>query len=261
MKTDSIFYRLFKTFPSIFFELLNRPPADANNYRFSSVEVKQTAFRIDGVFLPKNDDPDRPFYFSEFQFQPDPNLYSRFLTEILMYLDKTDLTNDWRGLILWASRKLDPGEPNRYWEFWASQRVRCLYLDELDDLSLGISTVKLVVEPEQQACQKARQLVQQAKQQLTDEQIQQNLIELIETILIYKFPQKSQKEIRTMLQLGELKQTRVYQEGIEYGQYQTKLETLPRLVNVGLSLEQIAEVLDMDIATVQQLIASSLSET
>ena len=127
MKTDSIFYRLFKTFPSIFFELLNRPPTEANTYRFSSVEVKQTTFRIDGVFLPKNDDPDRPLYFSEFQFQPDPNLYSRFLTEILMYLDKTDLTNDWRGLILWASRKLDPGEPTRYWEFWASQRVRCLY--------------------------------------------------------------------------------------------------------------------------------------
>jgi len=114
VKTDSIFYRLFKTFPCIFFELCDYAPSEAKAYRFASVEVKQTAFRIDGVFLPKNDDPNRPLYFSEFQFQPDPDLYSRFLTEIFMYLDKTDLTNDWRGLILWASRGLDPGEPTRY---------------------------------------------------------------------------------------------------------------------------------------------------
>nr|WP_232826271.1 Rpn family recombination-promoting nuclease/putative transposase [Cyanothece sp. BG0011] len=53
MKTDTIFYRLFQSFPSFFFELINHNPEDASNYDFSSVEVKQLAFRIDGVFLPK----------------------------------------------------------------------------------------------------------------------------------------------------------------------------------------------------------------
>jgi predicted transposase YdaD len=52
VKTDTIFYRLFQSFPSIFFELINQPPEIANAYQFSSVEVKQLAFRIDGVFLP-----------------------------------------------------------------------------------------------------------------------------------------------------------------------------------------------------------------
>ncbi|MDF0552595.1 DUF2887 domain-containing protein [Kamptonema sp. UHCC 0994] len=55
MKTDSIFYRLFKEFPSSFFELIGRPASEANAYRFDSFEWKQTAFRIDGLFLPLED--------------------------------------------------------------------------------------------------------------------------------------------------------------------------------------------------------------
>jgi len=54
MKTDTIFYQLFQSFPSIFFELIQLPISEANNYRFDSVEVKQLSFRLDGVFLPQN---------------------------------------------------------------------------------------------------------------------------------------------------------------------------------------------------------------
>ncbi|BAB74304.1 asr2605 [Nostoc sp. PCC 7120 = FACHB-418] len=40
MKTDSILYRLFKTFPGVFFELLGQSPVEAEAYEFLSVEVK-----------------------------------------------------------------------------------------------------------------------------------------------------------------------------------------------------------------------------
>jgi Protein of unknown function (DUF2887) len=85
VKTDSIFYRLFQEFPSIFFELIERPPETANLYQFSSVEVKQTAFRIDGVFLPIQNE-DNPIYFVEVQFQPDLDIYSRIISEVFLYL-------------------------------------------------------------------------------------------------------------------------------------------------------------------------------
>jgi len=55
-----------------------------------------------------------------------------------------------------------------------------------------------------------------------------------------------------MLQLGELRQTRVYQEGYLAG----KLETLPRLVKLGLTVMQIAEALELEIETVERAIAS-----
>lgn len=85
MKTDSIFYRLFQEFPGIFFELIGEPPQAVNAYRFSSVEVKQTAFRVDGVFLPKRK-RNNPFYFVEVQFQSDLTIYARLFAEICLYL-------------------------------------------------------------------------------------------------------------------------------------------------------------------------------
>ncbi len=52
MKTDSLFYRLFQTLPRLLFDLIMQPPDHAPQYRFASVEVKQTGFRVDGVFVP-----------------------------------------------------------------------------------------------------------------------------------------------------------------------------------------------------------------
>ncbi|MCJ2543825.1 Rpn family recombination-promoting nuclease/putative transposase [Thermostichus vulcanus] len=52
MRTDSIFYQLFQSFPSLLFELLGLDPGLGSQYRFASQEIKETAFRLDGIFLP-----------------------------------------------------------------------------------------------------------------------------------------------------------------------------------------------------------------
>ncbi|MBW4672951.1 MAG: Rpn family recombination-promoting nuclease/putative transposase [Desmonostoc geniculatum HA4340-LM1] len=62
MKTDTIFYSLFQAFPSIFFELINQSPAEAITYNFTSCEVKQLAFRLDGLFLPIANERKKPLY-------------------------------------------------------------------------------------------------------------------------------------------------------------------------------------------------------
>ncbi|WP_149977126.1 Rpn family recombination-promoting nuclease/putative transposase, partial [Microcystis aeruginosa] len=116
MKTDTIFYQLFQSFPSIFFELIQLPISEANNYRFDSVEVKQLSFRLDGVFLPQNNHPQTPIYFCEVQFQEDEAFYQRFFTEIFLYLSKTDLTNDWRGVIVYPNPQVETNQIQRYRE-------------------------------------------------------------------------------------------------------------------------------------------------
>jgi predicted transposase YdaD len=55
VKTDPIFYRLYQDVPSAFFELIGRSADEAIAYEFRSVKIKQTAFRIDGVFIPVAD--------------------------------------------------------------------------------------------------------------------------------------------------------------------------------------------------------------
>ena len=92
VKTDSIFYQLFLTYPALFFELIGQPPELATAYEFKSVELKQTAFRIDGVFLPSSTTSTRPVYFGEVQFQRDPLLYHRFFAEIFLYLRQNPTT-------------------------------------------------------------------------------------------------------------------------------------------------------------------------
>ncbi len=257
MKTDTIFYRLFQSFPSIFFELINQPPEAANTYQFSSVEVKQLSFRIDGVFLPVSNAPSAPIYFVEVQFQPDPKFYSRLFTEIFLYLDKTQLRNNWRGVVVYPTRSVDTGETERYIEFLNPQRVRRIYLDELGSTpqpSIGIGTVQLVVEPEETAGTKARALIDQARLEIADETTKQELIQLIESIIVYKFPQKSREEVAQMLGLSDLRQTRVYQETAQ----EAKLETVPFMLTLGASVEQIAEGIGLDVELVRQAAVSHL---
>jgi predicted transposase/invertase (TIGR01784 family) len=258
VKTDTIFYRLFQSFPSIFFELINQPLEAANSYQFVSVEVKQLAFRIDGVFLP--DTSSEPIYFVEVQFQPDKKLYSRFFTEIFLYLDKTEFTNNWGGAVVYPSRNIDVGETERYLELLSSQRVTIVYLDELEPIepSIGIETLKLVIEPESTVVDKARELIKLAKQQIYARS-KRELLELIETIIVYKFPQKSREEIEQMLGLSELKKTRVYQEAKEEGKLEGKLEAVPFMLSLGATVEQIAETLGLEIGQVRQVAQNNQS--
>ena len=62
MKTDTLFYQLFQEFPSIFFELIGQSGTQANAYQFTSIELKQVAFHLDGLFLPSPDEPNLPIY-------------------------------------------------------------------------------------------------------------------------------------------------------------------------------------------------------
>lgn len=71
MRRDTIFYRIFAQSPTILFDLLSQPPDRASEYTFDSVEVKETSFRIDGVFLPPN--RTGTIYFCEVQFQDEVN--------------------------------------------------------------------------------------------------------------------------------------------------------------------------------------------
>jgi len=63
-----------------------------------------------------------------------------------------------------------------------------------------------------------------------------------------------------MLGLSELKQTRVYQEAREEGlegswkgQLEAKLEMVPLLLELGLSIEQVAQRLVIDVETVRAI--------
>lgn len=86
MRTDTIFYQLFQTFPTLVFELMGEPGEKAQGYEFTSREIKEIARRFDGVLLPPEGENDRLIYFLEVQFQKKEYFYWRFLAEIFVYL-------------------------------------------------------------------------------------------------------------------------------------------------------------------------------
>jgi predicted transposase/invertase (TIGR01784 family) len=217
VKTDSLFHRIFTQVPAIFFELIGQP--EIEGYEFKSIEVKQTAFRIDGVFVPLESTSQQPVYFLEVQFQRDNYLYHRLFAELFMYLEQTPETQDWQVVVIYPRRSLEPEQTYLHRSLLSSPQVQRIYLDEMGTSasgSVGLGLLQLIVEPEQTAPQRGRELLAQVSQSSSgiDEGL---LIELIETTMVYKFPQMSRQEIAHMLGLVELQQTRVYQEGREEG--------------------------------------------
>ena len=262
---------MFQSFPTIFFELIQQPPTEAENYQFASVEVKQLAFRIDGVFLPQADKPKAPIYFAEVQFQPDIQFYRRFFAEIFLYLSKTDLTSNWRGVVIYPNRQVESQDRERYQELLDSGRVQRLYLNELADLSVkspGLETVQLIVSDDNQAVEKATDLIQRVQQEVTDAKQQRELLQLIETVLIYKLPRLNRQEIEAMFTFNDLRQTQYFQdvfeegrqegkeegrqEGKEEGRQEGKLASVPLLLKLGATPEQIAETLNLPLDKVQE---------
>lgn len=270
MKTDSIFYQLFQTFPNIFFALIGQSNAEVSGYEFKSVEIKQTAFRIDGVFLPTVDLPNPLIYFAEVQFQQDTNFYYRFVTEIFLFLGQNKPKKDWRAVAVFPQRSIDSEIPIEYQRLLTTQQIQRVYLNELDTTqqSVEIGLIQLIIEPEATAGEKVRQLIEQAQQELENEAIKEEIVKLIKTIMFYKFPNLSREELEAMFGVSEFKQTKVYQEakeegraegleegrqeGREEGKLQAKLESIPSLLAMGLSVEQVAQALGLAIEVVQQ---------
>jgi predicted transposase/invertase (TIGR01784 family) len=266
VKTDSLFYRIFQTAPAIFFELIGQPTQEG--YQFQSVELKQTAFRIDGVFLPPPEATNPTVYFVEVQFQKDPLLYHRLFAEVFLFLAQNPTTVNWQAVAIYPNISLEPEETHLYRTLLESSQVQRIYLNELSGSSVELGVVELILEPQETAVNKAKQLLSQAQQatQLPIEVI----MELIETTMVYKFPQLTRQEIIQMLELAtDSKQTRVYQEGLEDGRRQGErvliLRQLARKFNQInpqvrsqielLSLEQLemlAEVL-LDFSSLQDL--------
>jgi predicted transposase YdaD len=74
---------------------------------------------------------------------------------------------------------------------------------------------RLIIEPENTAPELARELARQAEREIANTAVKKSLIELLETIIVYKLPQKSREEIAAMFELSDLKKTRFYQDVFE----------------------------------------------
>jgi predicted transposase YdaD len=106
-------------------------------------------------------------------------------------------------------------------EYEQSDRLQRVHLDQMPQdwqgRSLKAMAIQLIISKKKEAPKLARQLVERVNME-TDGVNRDDILELIETILIYKYPDQTRQEIATMLRLSDLKQTRVYQDAHQEGE-------------------------------------------
>ena len=224
MKTDTLFYRLFQRAPKLALELLGLNYV-GDSYCFSSEELKQTAFRIDGLLKPLTNDPEQPLIFIEVQYQPDHDFYGRLFSEITLYLYLNKPKRNWLALVIYPHRGIEKSTSIEFLPFLNSPQLHRIYLDDYQnrtDLSPTLEFIRLIASDKQQTITRAKELADRL------DKIDLDSLDFIETILVYKLPHLSREEIKKMLALNEveLRQTRFYQEVSAEGRQEGKQEGL-----------------------------------
>ncbi|UKO98168.1 hypothetical protein L6494_27110 [Nostoc sp. UHCC 0870] len=78
----------------------------------------------------------------------------------------------------------------------------------------------------------------------------------IQAIVFYKFPTLSVEEIEAMLDFDEFKNTRLYKSILAKTRPETELETklklVPKCIQRGMSIQEIAEFLELDVETIRK---------
>ena len=221
MRRDSIFYRLFQQSPALLFELLDDPPPNAQDYRFDSVAVKEPKFEIDGVFLPPESEAQGVVYFCEVQFQKDEQLYERLFGESFLYFYRNrSRFSDWQAVVIYPSRTIEQNQIYPYRALLRSEQVQRVYLDELgaiEQLPLGVALMALTTVDEATAPEVARELLTRSRREPLSEAVSRTIMDMVTTIIVYKFTNLSRQEVEAMLGLN-LQETRVYREAKAEGE-------------------------------------------
>jgi predicted transposase YdaD len=216
MKTDTLFYRLFQDRPALLFELTGLPWRDAAGYVWRAEEVKEAAFRLDGVLVPEADS-DAPLVFTEVQFQHDPDFYGRWLSEICLYLYRRKVQRPWRAVVLFPTAAEDPGPGPAFAPLAVPPQVSRCYLVPIlatakasgKPLGPGLGVIDLILTKPAASPERARELMRGAAEAERDW-----LLTWVETILVYKLPKLSREDIKMLLDLKDpdLRRSRFFQE-------------------------------------------------
>jgi predicted transposase/invertase (TIGR01784 family) len=265
MKSDHWFYRVFRECPWLSLRLLGLPEDRANEYQFHADDLKEVSLRLDGILRPTV--PTDVSIFLEAQLYRDAEFYRKWMAKILLYSVQNRIEGDWCGLVLFGNRGHEPDLRHGIEEWIGSGRIRRVYLSELPEypaVSLDVALLKLAVASRESLIEKASDLVTAAKASESVVRDPKKLLGLIEALVVSNFPRLTREEIRSMLQLHDISESTIFQEGKQEGLLEGKLKgkleermtMIARLHAKGRSVEEICDFLGVEMETVQEALAS-----
>lgn len=212
MKTDELFYELFTIDPHSLFRLVQLDLE--GEYTFESLTIKTTEKRLDG--LCRRTDGPGPNGFVEIQGYEDPTFYWRAWRELATYYEQTNDPNPFVLIVVFLDEKYDPQNCPIEQVAWPHQFIRvnlkpCLeavgeHAGALTVLKPLLCTRKTQVMTEIHAWKAEIRSLSLPAHQI------QTLLELLEYLIIQRFPTMSRQEVETMLQLTPLEETTIGRE-------------------------------------------------
>ena len=257
MKTDALFYELFKFDPRSLFDLI-RVDAEGE-YVFESITAKTTEKRMDGLF--RRTDGAGPNLFAEVQGYPDKKIYWRFFREISTWYEQNEDEQPFIAVVLFTDKSFDPGKPGMSFAK-PSRLIRCYLPDLLKRIgkkSSALTVLKpLVMKDRKKLPESVRQWDTEIRAMGLPKAKTKILKELLEYAVLQRFSDLTLEEVRKMIQLTPLEKTVAGQELIQIGHLQGKQENKSEitlnLLKMGLlTEEQIAKATNLSLEEVKKL--------
>ncbi len=264
MRTGFLFFEFFTDLPRAFFQLARRSPNLADQYHESrSIELKDSALRLDGVFLPKT--PGQPVYIWEAQFYRSDAAYANLFHKVFRFLEQEDTNLDFVAVLIYPSRSFEPKHVTPYRNLIHSDQFVAVYLDELPEPGPGdfeFSVLKLIAFEPDVALARAQALIPAVQSSPLPDEIRRMLVQFIETVMACRFPNWGLEEVARMLQLTDGRETRLYKQGLEQGhqegeaqgELRARIAIAKQLLRKGRPVGEIVEDTGLSAEQVRNLI-------
>jgi predicted transposase YdaD len=123
-------------------------------------------------------------------------------------------------VVIFPRRSIEPTDFRLCRNLIHNDQVHRIYLEDLKVLSdgtTGLDLMRLVVATKKNEVSQAKDLLSRTRKRAVTERQLNVITGLVQTFIIYKFPELGRKEIAKMLGLSDLKGTKVYKEGEQSG--------------------------------------------
>src|SRR5262249_12977644 len=155
----------------------------------------------------------------EVQFRRRRNFYANLFAKVFSYLEMNNPDQDWQAVAIFENRAAEPKAQPGYQDLVASPRVRRIYLDELPTTGMappGLAILHLVTSSKTETPELITQLLRRVETELAGEK-SQVVVELIEELMMRRFTELTREEVRHMIKLHSLRESRAWQETYQKG--------------------------------------------
>jgi predicted transposase/invertase (TIGR01784 family) len=267
MKRDHLVFNIFETGPGTFFELIGKPASEAAGYIMKSIELKDSAVRLDGAFIPIEGNPG-PVYLWEAQFKKVKGFYANLHTKMSRYWSHFDDERPIVCVAIFPNESCEWTGTQPHLALENNQQLKRIYPEAGPD-QIELAILQLFAIPESRVIDRVKELMPGLHERKLPAEIESQLIQYLINAVLFRIHDLSWEDMKKMLTIEDLKQSRAVREyAQEYAQEyasqevekavekstQENFQRVAReLLKMNLSMKDISKATGLSIAEIKKL--------